>query len=499
MSPTDPSAARDQPHTWDALTQAATMRSGELSPVELVDHYLDRIAAADHALGAFATVTADAARSQAKAAEQRLREDPTGLPPLFGVPTAIKDLVGTAGVTSTFGSAAFRSFVPELDAHSVTLLRAAGTISLGKTNTPEFGLSSYSDNDVARSTRTPWDLARSAGGSSGGAAAAVAAGLVPIAHGSDGGGSLRIPASACGVFGLKPSRGRVSSGPLGVDVTGLSVQGPIARTVRDAAALLDAMAVPMPGDPYWAPPLPDGETFLDRAGREPGRLRIGRYADLGIPDLPIAPECLAAYEQTTSLLLSLGHDVEDIPLPAGLELADSFFTVWAVQSLAWPVPPEREQLLRPLTRWWRRRGRETGADQFLGALSTLQLLARRAVTATAGFDAVLTPTLAMPPQRPDYFFGTTGVERQAADFEAELARQLAFTPYTGLHNVTGQPAASLPLGWTPGGLPIGVMLAGRPAGEAQLLALCAQLEAARPWADRWPPLPAASEEGTVQA
>ncbi|MEZ0066384.1 amidase [Streptacidiphilus sp. MAP12-20] len=474
-------------HEWDALTQAAAVRSGQVSPVELVDHYLDRIAASDDALGAFVTVTADAARKQARAAERRVRERPDELPPLFGVPTAIKDLVGTAGVTSSFGSRAFRDFVPAVDAHSVALLRAAGTISLGKTNTPEFGLNAYTDTDIARSARTPWDLSRSAGGSSGGAAAAVAAGLVPFAHGSDGGGSLRIPASACGVFGLKPSRGRVSSGPLGVDVTGLPVQGPIARTVRDAAAMLDALAVPMPGDAYWAQPLPAGETFLGWAGREPGRMRIARYADPGSTDFTLAPECRDAYEDAAALLIALGHEVVEIANPLGPELAEPFFTTWAVQSLSWPVPPEREPLLRPLTRWWRERGRATSADQFLGALSTLQLLARRAVTSTQEFDAVLTPTLAMPPQTPEWFFGEgPQADRRGPDFEAELARQTAFSPYTGIWNATGQPAASLPLWWTAEGLPIGVTLAGRPAGEGPLLSLCAQIEAARPWRDRWP-------------
>ena len=489
-------ALGDQIHEWSALSQAAAVRSGQVSPVELVDHYLDRIAASDHALGAFTTVTADAAREEARAAERRVRDGDEHLPPLFGVPTAVKDLVGTAGVTSSFGSRAFQDFVPALDAHSVALLRAAGTISLGKTSTPEFGLSAYTDSDVARSARTPWDLDRSAGGSSGGAAAAVAAGLVPFAHGSDGGGSLRIPASACGVFGLKPSRGRVSSGPLGVDVTGLSVQGPIARTVRDAAAMLDALAVPMTGDPYWAQPLPAGETFLGWTRRDPGRMRIARYTDPGATDLALAPECRDAYEDATALLLSLGHEVEEIPNPAGSESAEPFFIAWAVQSLSWPVPPEREQLLRPLTRWWRELGRAASAEQFLGALSTLQLLARRVLTATQDYDAVLTPTLAMPPQPPQWFFGDGDpADRRGPDFEAELARQTAFTPYTGICNVTGQPAASLPLWWTADGLPVGVALAGRPAGEARLLSLCAQIEAARPWADRRPsPIAAAHNE-----
>lgn len=473
------------PAGLDALAQAAAVRAGEVSPVELVEYHLARIAELDGVVGAFVTITADAAREQARAAERRLLGgDRSDLPPLFGVPTAIKDLTATAGVRTTFGSRAFAGFVPETDANCVALLRAAGTISLGKTAASEFGLSAHSDSDVARSPRSPWDLTRSAGGSSGGAAAAVAAGLVPFAHGSDAGGSLRIPAGACGVFGFKPSRGRVSGGPLGVDATGLSVHGPLARTVRDAAAMLDAFAGPMPGDPYWAPPLPDGETFLGAADREPGRLRIARYADLGTPGLAVDPDCLAAYEAATAVLLELGHEVEEIPIPFGSELGLPFFTVWSARAAAWPVAPADEHLLRPLTRWWRECGRTVSGAQLLDAMSALQRFALRAVTATAPYDAVLTPTLAMPPQPPGWFSGDEAGDDR--DFEGELARQTAFTPYTGIYNATGQPAANLPLHWNAQGLPIGVTLAGRPAADAHLISLCAQVEAANPWAHRRP-------------
>ncbi len=214
-------------HELDALAQAAAIQAGEVSSSELVDHHLARVAAYDAQLGAFITVTADTARDEARRADKRLREgDTAGLSPLFGVPTAVKDLAATAGVRTTFGSVAFAEFVPEVDAHTVTLMRESGLVSLGKTNTPEFGASAYTDNDVAHSARTPWDRTRSAGGSSGGAAAAVSAAMVPVAHGSDGGGSLRIPASACGVFGFKPSRGRVSNGPLGARRHGSRRAGP---------------------------------------------------------------------------------------------------------------------------------------------------------------------------------------------------------------------------------------------------------------------------------
>ncbi|MFJ2743432.1 amidase [Streptomyces sp. NPDC087440] len=471
----------------DALAQADAVRGGEVSPVELVERSLAAVEKYDAPLGVFVTVTADAARRQAREAERRLREDGAqGLPPLFGVPTAIKDLTATAGVRTTFGSRAFAGHVPERDARSVELLRAAGLISVGKTNTPEFGLSSYSDNDVTRSARTPWDVSRSAGGSSGGAAAAVAAGVVPLAHGSDGGGSIRIPASSCGIFGLKPSRGRVSPGP-DANVAGLTVEGPLARTVRDAAAMLDALAGPDVGDPYWAPPLGKGETFLSYArNTEPGRLRIARYADLGDTGAVIDPACRAAYEQATELLLSLGHEVEEIRNPFVAEIGEIFFVTWGVQSLRFPVAEGEEELLRPITRFWRERGRATSGEEFYRALAGQQLLTRRVLAATQQHDAVLTPTLGMLPQPPAYFTGEPGVP--AEDLMQQVMRQSLFTPFTSAANVTGQPAASLPLYWTEDGLPVGVSLTGRPAGEGPLLSLCAQLEAARPWAHRRPAL-----------
>ena len=230
-------------HDLSALEQAAAVRAGEVSPVELVEHCAERIARLDAAVGAFATLTLDAARAQARAAERAVRAGGP-LPPLHGVPTAVKDLNNIAGVPTGLGSRAFRDLVPDVTDHAVAGLLRAGTVSLGKTTTPELGLPCYTEPAVAPPARTPWDLSRSAGGSSGGAGAAVAAGLVPFAQGSDGGGSIRIPSSVCGLYGLKVSRGRVSRGPLAGDLTGLGWDGPMARTVADAAALLDAMAGP---------------------------------------------------------------------------------------------------------------------------------------------------------------------------------------------------------------------------------------------------------------
>jgi amidase len=473
-------------HDLTALEQAGAVRRREVSPVELVDHHLARVERLDPALGAFVTITADLARAQAAEAEQRvLSADPAILPPLLGVPTAIKDLNLTAGVRTTLGSRLYEGFVPPVDEHVVELLRAAGTISLGKTNAPEFGLPCYTEPAVAPPARTPWDPSRSAGGSSGGAGTAVAAGMVPFAQGSDGGGSVRIPASVCGLVGIKVSRGRVSNGPVGGDVTGLAWNGPLARSVRDAAALLDAMAVPMPGDPHWAPPLPGGETFLSYAGRDPGRLRIGRWVTPAIADVEVHPDCLAAYEEATRALVELGHEVEDLPAPFPPEVVPLFETVWGVAAHAAPVDPAREDELMPLTRWMRERGARTSAPEFTAAIARLQMLSRQWIARSAAYDAVLSPTLASPPVPVGHF--TDG-----ADPAEDFARQERFTPFTAVYNVTGQPAVSLPLHWSAADgdrpvLPIGIMLAGRPAQEALLVSLSAQLEDARPWVDRRPP------------
>jgi amidase len=474
-------------HDLTALEQGQAVRAGELSPVELARHYLERTDRLGAAVGAFTTVTADLALVAAGAAEKRVRDAAEGedLGPLFGVVVPVKDLTQVAGVRTTFGSRAYEDFVGALDDHVVTLLRTAGTVLTGLTTAPEFGLPCYTEPDVAPPARTPYDLSRTAGGSSGGAAAAVAAGLAPVALGNDGGGSVRIPASACGLVGLKTSRGRISNGPVGGDVAGLACHGPLARTVADAAALLDILAVPMPGDPHWAPPLPPGETFLGWAGRDPGRCRVARFAVPVIAEVGVHPECLRAYEDAAALLAELGHEVIDVDPPAGPEAAADFELVWTTLAASAPVPPGREELLQPLTRYLRERGRAVGGPQFAGAVAGMRNLARRVLTAWEPYDAVLTPTLAAPPV-------PIGALRDDADPAAGFAAQKAFTPWTALYNVTGQPAVSLPLHRTAGtpdapGLPVGVMLAGRPAGEGPLLALAAQLERARPWSDWRPP------------
>jgi amidase len=466
-------------HDLTALEQAAAVRAGEVSPTELVEHSLARIEALDGGLGAFLTVTPEQALAAARSAETRLAEG-GDLPPLLGVPTAIKDLNNTAGIRTTFGSRAMADFVPADDDAVVTKLAAAGTISLGKTNTPEFGFPCYTDNDLVGPARCPWDTTRLAGGSSGGAAVAVAAGFVPFAQGSDGGGSIRIPAGINGLFGIKPTRGRISNAPYGADVTGLGINGPLARTVRDAAAMLDAMAGPVLGDPAWAPPLPPGETFLGSADRVPGRLRIGRFLQSAMPDVQLDPEVTAAFEDASALLTGLGHHVEDVP--AGLlgpDVLASFERVWALSGTTLPVPPERVGELRPLTRELRARGLAMSAQDAMESMIALRLFSRRFLEATAGFDVLVAPICTMTP-RPLGWFDADG--DGAEDFE----RNKRYAAFTALFNVTGQPAVSVPLYWTAGGLPIGTMLVGRPADEATLLALSAQVEAARPWAHRHP-------------
>ncbi|MGZ4608653.1 MAG: amidase [Actinomycetes bacterium] len=465
-------------HDLTALEQAEAIRAGRVSSLELTEHYLARIDTSSDRVGAFITVTAELAREQARERDDEVRQGELRSP-LHGVPVPVKDLNLTAGVRTTFGSAVFADFVPDVDDHVVSLLRDAGTVLLGKTNTPEFGLPCYTENAVAPPARTPWDLDLMAGGSSGGAAAAVAAGLAPVAHGNDGGGSVRIPASCCGLVGLKPSRGRVSSGPIKGDVSGLPVEGVLARTVRDAAALLDVMAVPMPGDPFWAPPLPPGETFLEHADRTPGRLRIGRFAAPVIADAVLHPDVQQAYDAASRLLESLGHTVEDVTLPVSPMVVPLFESVWSVLSTLLPVDPDREPELLPLTRHLRERGRDVDASTFALAVIGLQAAARQLVVATASYDVLLSPTLAQPPL-------PVGAIRDDADPARDFENNKRFTPFTAIYNLTGQPAVSLPLHWTDAGLPIGVMLAGRPADETGLLGLAAQLEAAAPWHHRRP-------------
>src|SRR4051794_13139945 len=457
-------------HDLTALEQGAAVRRGEVSTPELVEHYLARIEEHAEKLGAFVTVTADRALAAA----------PPGDGPLAGVPTAIKDLNATAGVRTSFGSPVFADFVPDFDDEVVRRIAEAGMVSLGKTSTPEFGSPCYTEPEGAPPTVTPWDLTRMAGGSSGGAASAVSAGLVPVAQGSDGGGSIRIPASCCGIVGVKPTRGRISGAPMYGDPVGLATNGALARTVRDAAAFLDVMAGRAVGDPFWAPE--ESSSFLAACDRRPGRLRIARFSEPVIAEAAIDPECLVAWERGTELLTSLGHEVVDIEVPMPRDAVPVFETCWAVLTALSFVnlPPEKRSLLRPLTTWLSERGMAVSGPEFGLAVGELRRIAARTLAALSPYDAVLTPTLAVPPL-------PVGAIRNDDDPAADFEAQKRFTPYTSMWNVTGSPAVSLPLHWTPEGLPVGVMVATAPGEEAALLGLAAQVEEARPWVVHTPP------------
>jgi amidase len=454
-----------------ATEQARLVRAREVSSEELVRLYLDRIERIDPELNAYVTVCPEAALAAAREADRVASEVP-----FHGVPIAIKDLSATAGIRTTFSSRAFADYVPDFDVAVVRRIREAGFVLLGKTNTPEFGTTAFTESELNGATRNPWDPRRTPGGSSGGAAAALAAGLTPVAHGSDGGGSIRIPASCCGVFGLKPSRGRVSAAPF-TSLEGLATSGPITRTVLDAAALLDVIAGYEPGDPWWAPP-PE-RPFVEEVRRRPKRLRVVATSDPPLPT-PVAAECRAALADAASLLAELGHDVRDTTPPwQEPDLMLAFLTVWQVAPALHPV--DDPELLTPLNRELLQAARACSAADYARAVASLNAYARRVVSFWEGIDVVLTPTLALPPV-------PIGWQEAAEGAFERLLRNAEFTPFTAVANVTGQPAVSLPLSWTDDGLPIGVQAIGPPAGDALLLQLAAQVEEARPWACRRPPL-----------
>jgi amidase len=458
-----------------AVEQARLIRRRALSPVELITMYLERIERLDPALRSYVTVCADAALAAARDAERRAGEG--GLPPFHGVPVSVKDLTDTAGVRTTYSCRALATYVPETDSAVVRRLRAAGMILLGKTNTPELGARPVTESILNGACRNPWDTSRTSGGSSGGAAAGVAAGLAPFAHGSDGGGSIRIPASCCGLVGLKPSRGRVSLGPgVGEVLEGFATSGPIARSTHDAAALLDVMAGPEIGDPYWAPP--PRQPFAAEPGREPGRLRVAVTTEVPLEglDVPVHPACAAAAEGAARLLSSLGHAVEEAaPDWRDPDFVRLFTMVWQASSgLLEGIDPD---LLEPMNRVLLEAAGRVSSAEYVGGVARLHRLARRIVAFWDDWDVLVTPTLALPPV-------PIGWTACADDPWVEFERGWQFTGFTQIANLTGQPALSLPLGRGDDGLPIGVQLIGPPAGEALLLRLAAQLEEAQAWAAR---------------
>jgi amidase len=450
-----------------ATEQARLVRAREVSSLELVETYLARIERLDPELNAYVTVCADEALAAARAPQPG---------PFSGVPLPIKDLVETAGIRTTFSCRAFADYVPERDTVVVRRLRAAGFVILGKSNTPEFGTTAVTESELNGICRNPWDTSRTPGGSSGGAGAAVAAGLAPIAQGSDGAGSIRIPASCCGLFGLKPTRGRVSTAPLG-DLYGFSTQAPMARTVADAAAFLDVVAGPEPGDVYiaGAPPRP----FAAEVGESPGRLRVALALEPPHPT-PVDPACIAAARDAAALMSELGHDVEEVTPPwRSDELADAHMVVWQTIPTIYPV--RDPGLLEPMNAAFAARAAATSSVDYLRAVARLQLYGRTFASFCASYDLVLTPTLALPPV-------PVGWMREPDDPWQHFERALEFTPFTPAVNVAGLPAASVPLSWTDAGLPIGVQLIAAAGGEGLLLRVAAQLEQARPWAGRRPPV-----------
>jgi amidase len=462
-------------HELTVLELARAVRDREVSPTSVLAHTLERADRLSEQVGAFVVLTPDLAREQALAVEKAILAG-GDLPPLAGVPCPVKDLAMVAGVPFAAGSAALVGTVPPADDGVVSLLREAGTLMVGKTTTPEFGLPCYTEPDIAPPARSPWDRARSAGGSSGGAAAAVAAHIVPVAHASDGGGSIRIPASACGLVGLKPTRGRVSPGPYGVDGVGFAVTGVLTRDVRDTAALLDVLARGWPGDLHV---LSGPETtFLDACERAPGPLRIGVLTAPVIAEhAQVNQACLDAVSETATLLADMGHVVDEAPVPFPAQRWASFEALWSVLSATAPVPPENEHLLVPYTRWLRGKGRVFTGVQFAEAVSGVQRTTRDAASVWAPFDLILSPTLARLP-------AFVGELRDDEDPAADFAAQVEYTPWTSVWNLTGWPAISLPLHRVRVGgrtLPVGVMLGGGHGSEEALLAMSAQLEAARPW------------------
>jgi amidase len=470
-----------------ATELAGMVRGGEVSARELVGLSLDRIAELDPVLNAFVQV--DGERALAAAAEVA----PGDPRPFAGVPIAIKNNRAARGLRLTYGCSLMADFVADYDHNVTRRLRDAGFVVVGTTTLPEYGILPTSEARLFGPTRNPWDLQRTPGGSSGGSAAAVAAGMVPVAHGNDGGGSIRIPAACCGLVGLKPARGRVSLAPELGDAS-LVIDGVLTRTVADTAAILDVLAGYEAGDATWAPP--PAEPFADAAAGEPGKLRIAASAFSPLPDAVVDPICAKAVEDAAEILRSLGHEVEEVDPPWREEgVQETFGAVFSSQialSIAYsgmvgghePTASDMEPMSWAIFSMVRK----LGAVECLAAQVRLQSFARRLVSFLEPYDALLTPALAERPLP----LGT--LDTAAPDPMSTFTRSGLFTPFTPVFNATGQPGISLPLFEGEDGLPLGVQIVGRPAGEAALLALAAQLEAAQPWAQRRAPERAARSQ-----
>ncbi|MGH2842927.1 MAG: amidase [Solirubrobacteraceae bacterium] len=460
---------------------AGMVRAGEISAAELVGASLDRIDALEPQINAFTHVAHEQARADAAAIAPG---DPR---PFAGVPIAIKDNRAVAGMPLSFCSDLFAGNVADHDTFFVARLRRAGFVIVGKTAMPEAGILPTCESRANGPTNNPWDLTRTPGGSSGGSAAALAAGMVPVAHGNDGGGSTRIPAACCGLVGLKPARARVSSGP-DAGQSFLVADGVLTRTVAETAVLLDLLAGYELGDANWAPP-PRG-SFEQAASGPPAALRVALTVAPALDGAVLDPACERAARDAALLLQSLGHQVEEIPAPwAGRDLLPDFSRAFGPQ-VATMVDAGRERLGRapasqdvePMTWLMYERALAQDTLTYLGAQARLERVAREIVVALAPYDVVVTPALAQRPLR------TGEVHGRGPDPAGHFTRSGHFTPYTAIVNVTGQPAISLPLYQGADGLPLAVQLIARPAREDLLLALAAQLERALPWAQRRPSL-----------
>ncbi len=462
---------------------AQLIRSGEISARELVAASLERIDALQGQINAFTHVAHEQALETAGAIA---RDDSR---PFAGVPIAVKDNRPVAGMPVTMGSDLFGDFVPRHDAFVVRRLREAGFVIVGKTTLPEMGILPTTESRRFGPTHNPWRLDRTPGGSSGGSAAAVAAGMVPIAHGNDGGGSTRIPAACCGLVGLKPARGRVSPGP-DSGQSFLTVDGVLTRTVAETAAMLDVLSGYELGDANWAPPPP--HPFAELARREPEGLRIGLALNMPLESVELDPVCERGARDAAELLASLGHEVEEVEPPwSNLDLLQDFTRAFgplvSMQTFIGGVIRGREpseQDLEPLTWEMWTKAREQDTITYLAAQGRLESVARSIVAFLAPYDALLTPALAKRPVSIGEIHGL------GPDPWEHYRRSGAFTPYTAIVNVTGQPAIALPLYEGDDGLPLAVQLIGRPAGEGELLGLAAALERAHPWAARKPTLSA---------
>jgi len=471
----------DEIFRLSALELREKVRKREVSAPELAKAYLDRIPLADGDIGAFVTVDRAFTLAAADAAQRRI--DAGEDLPLSGVPYALKDLTDTAGMLTTYGSRMRKNNVPTLDAAVARRLREAGGIPLGKTNTPEFGNRATTAFGLFPPTRNPWDFDKIAGGSSGGSAAAVAACMTPLAEGSDGGGSIRVPASCCGVVGIKPSRGRVSSAPYFNPRGGLITHGPIARTVADAALMLDVMAGYEAGDTYYAPP--PAQSFLSSTMMDPPRLRIGM---LVTSDQWIDPEVVAAVEQTGALLQSMGHTVGEAKVD--LTGLGAIFRVMCHSESAANDLGDPAEFSDPFSAWCAERGKRWSAVDYIKATEELFGRGRDIIRRMSDWDCIILPTVAQVPPQLDTFLAVT--ERASDD-------DLAYIPFTYPFNISGQPALSLPMGWSSSGLPIGVQFVGQPYGEALIIALAAEVERAAPWAAKYPANPRERSGSAVQA